>query len=426
MSEIHYLGTASNIKQETTIAVSGTWATNDTATITINGNDVTVTVGSDVATTDIVDILVKAINASDNTDLVNDESRNIGGQQIPEFTEVVAVDSGSTLTLRSVTAGIPFTVTASETTAGTGALGTPTEAIAATGAEWWNNADNWSGGAVPVNSDEAVLDERAAAGVKYGLDQSAVTLAKLTITKGFNRPKTVGLPSTVSTGAGTYAEYRETRLKISATTVSIGEGDGNQMSDAIKLDLGSIQATVNVVSTGTSQNGIPAVILLGTNASNALYVTAGSVSTAFYDGDSATFATVRSSGDLFLADGTTLTNVDITGGTAEIYAATTTLECFAGKTYVNEAAHASIDCYEKSEVYYKSNGTLTALEISGKFDTSLDNRSRTITDQVVINRGGTLNDPYGTLTLTGGFTVRHGNIQAAKINLGNGRAYTVT
>ena len=59
------------------------------------------------------------------------------------------------------------------------------------------------------------------------------------------------------TGSG-YAEYREQYLKISATTVNIGSGQGGG-SSLIKLDVGSVQTTVVVSGTGSaSTQGTPA------------------------------------------------------------------------------------------------------------------------------------------------------------------------
>lgn len=426
MTERVWLGTAAAIKQETTIAVTGTWATSDTAVLTINGSPLTVTVGSDVATTDIVDILVKAVNASNTTDLVNDESRNFGGQSDPNFTDVEAFDSGSTLTLKSRVAGVPFTVTASETTAGTGALGTPTEAVAATGPEHWDEADNWSGGAVPVNSDDVVIDGNAASSIKYGLDQSAVTLASLTVTKGFSTPKQIGLPQRRSTSAGEYNEYRDTYLKISATTVSIGEGIGT-MSGLIRINLGSAQTTAIVLATGTpSETNVPALLLLGTNASNVLYVISGSVGTAFFDSEASTWATVESSGTLRIGDGATLTNVDVNGGAYTSYSATTTLDVIDGTATCHAGANATVNVYRDGTLDYRSTGTITTLNVSGTVDCSLDPRGRTVTNKVVLHPGASLLDPLSTLTLSGGFTVDHGKLEDVTVDLGSDRDYTVS
>jgi hypothetical protein len=427
MAERTWLGTAADIKQETTIAVTGTWATADTATLTINGSSVTVTVGSDVATTDIVDILVQAVNSSNTTDLVNDESRNTGGQSVPEFSEVEAFDSGSTLTLKSRVAGVPFTVTASEVTAGTGALGSPTEAVAATGREHWDNANNWSGSTVPVSTDDVSINNLAAASIKYGLDQSAVTLTSLTITRGFATPKQVGLPQVRSTSVGDYAEYRDTYLKISATTVTVGEDSGT-MTGLVRVDLGSAASTVNVQSTGTaSETNVPALLLLGTNASNALYVSEGSsVGVAYFDSESSTVATIETAGTLHVGDSATLTNVDVNGGVFTTSSATTTLDISGGQATCYAGAHATVNVYEAGTLNYRSTGAITTLSVSGTLDCTLDPRGRTVTNIVTLHRGATLNDPNATLTLSGGFTIDHGLLDDVTLNLGYDRSYTVT
>lgn len=115
MATVRWTGAAQDVRQVSTITVSGTWATGDTATLTINNKSLTVTVGSSTSTTNIADILARAVNAANATEnLLGNESRNFGGRELPEFTEVVATSSGAVLTLSSATPGVPFTITRSE------------------------------------------------------------------------------------------------------------------------------------------------------------------------------------------------------------------------------------------------------------------------------------------------------------------------
>lgn len=211
MATVRWIGNAQAVKQVTTIAVSGTWATSDTATLTINDKNVTVTVGTDVSTSNIADILARAVNGDDDTpNLLNDESRNVNGQEVPEFTEVVASNSGATLTLTSAVAGVPFTVTASESTAGTGALGTPTEATAATGPNHADNADNWEGGSLPGSGAVLAFDSGSVP-VKYGLTYFRDNTVDVTFLRTTDYAGNIGLPDYNSLG---YAEYRPKRLQL--------------------------------------------------------------------------------------------------------------------------------------------------------------------------------------------------------------------
>ena len=150
MATRRWLGLAAPTTQIETITVANTWATNDTGTVTVNGQDLILTIGAVATTTGIATALAAAINAANRTDsLVGTESRNRGGQEIPEFTDFTAEASGSTVVLTGNYPGKPFTVSVSESTAGTGTLATTTT-VAATGPNHFDNADNWSGATLPA------------------------------------------------------------------------------------------------------------------------------------------------------------------------------------------------------------------------------------------------------------------------------------
>ena len=107
-----------------------------------------------------LDLLVTALNAS----------------TITEFAEVTWSRSTSTLIGTADTAGKPFTATMSTTETGGGAADSQTidggassagtSTTACSGPNFWNVAGNWSGGAVPVNSDDVIIENTptAAAG----------------------------------------------------------------------------------------------------------------------------------------------------------------------------------------------------------------------------------------------------------------------
>lgn len=204
---------AAAITQVETITVANTWATGDTGTVTVAGKDLIVTAGTDVATTDIAAALAAAINASSKTEnLVNDESRNIGGQEIPEFNEFTAAVSGSTVVLTAVTAGKPFTVSVSETTAGTGTLATATT-VAATGPNHANNADNWSGDTLPVDGDTIQFDGRTNEPMKYGLDFLRNGSIAVHVHHYSDYTARIGLPP-INIDGIPYPEYRDRDLEL--------------------------------------------------------------------------------------------------------------------------------------------------------------------------------------------------------------------
>lgn len=424
MAEPYFIGGALDVAQITTIAVSGAWATGDTATLTINGKDIILTVGTDTSTAQIATALKEMFNGNTQTG-TGDHDFSETGNNVQEFSEITATVDSSTLTLTGDTKGKPFEITVSESTAGTGALGSPTEATAATGAKWWDNADNWSTGSVPVSTDDVVLDSRAANDILYGLDQSAVTLASLTITNGFTFK--VGLPEiNADSNQSTYPEYRETYLAISATTLTIhGSGAG---TSRIKVNLGTAASTMNISSNGNA-SGVPAVLIQGTNTANIARITKGNVGFAFYDGESAHLATLdvgfqeNQAGDsnVVCGDGVDLTDATVTqsGGVLTIETATSsgTITQSGGTLHVNDGAHAQIDV--AGTLYYSGAGDLTALNVSGgTADFRRGTAAVTVTN-CELGRSSTLLDPGKRVTFTNGIDLsRCGIDDLQKLDLG--------
>jgi hypothetical protein len=233
MATVRFIGAAQDIQQVTTYTITGTWAANDTCSLKINNKVLTLTLGTDIATTDVAAELAAMINArsatAGRTGANADEIRNFGGQEIAEWTEVVASASGSVLTLKS-TAGVPVTITCTQTTAGNGAIESATDGTfkagttvtAATGKHFFNNADNWEGGVLPSAGDTLLFDQ-GSVDVLYGLD-NATESYNLTRTNGYSG--NIGLLPTNSLG---YVEYRQRFLDLPNTattgTQSINIGD---------------------------------------------------------------------------------------------------------------------------------------------------------------------------------------------------------
>lgn len=161
MANTTFLGSAVAVQQVSTGTVALTWATNDTATTTLNGKDLVVTVGTPVTVTDVAALIVRAFNSETR---INDAlgSSNVGGQSIPEFAGIVASNVAGVVTFtRQSTNNTklftrPFTLTLAETTAGTGTWGSFATSQASTGPHHFDNVDNWSGGIVPANDDVAI------------------------------------------------------------------------------------------------------------------------------------------------------------------------------------------------------------------------------------------------------------------------------
>lgn len=211
MATRRWLGLAAPTTQIETITVANTWATNDTGTVTVNGQDLILTIGAVATTTGIATALAAAINAANRTDsLVGTESRNRGGQEIPEFTDFTAEASGSTVVLTGNYPGKPFTVSVSESTAGSGTLATTTT-VAATGPNHFDNADNWSGATLPANGDTIQFDD-GEVDCLYGLTHLRDNTKAVHLTRTTDYTGQIGLP-TVNDDGG-YPEYRTRFLQL--------------------------------------------------------------------------------------------------------------------------------------------------------------------------------------------------------------------
>lgn len=416
MSTRRWRGDAPAVAQVTTIAVTGAWATNDTATLTVNGKSITFTVAATQTAAAVVAGLVAAWNAS----------------TIPEFAEITASGSTSPITLTADTAGAPFTVSQSESTAGDGALGSPTEATAATGPNFWSNAANWSGAAVPVDSDDVYIDE-GSSDIKYGLAQSAVTLTSLTI--GQKYTGRIGLPVLNSDGTTSYFEYRATYLAISATTVTIGTDDGAG-SGRIKLDTGSNACTLNLLNSGNSaEQGRAAVIWKGANASNAINVTKGTLDVAPFPGETATLPALRVGfrdnprGDATVRSysGVTLTTITQSGGSLQIDGAVTTVNQTGGELIVLNGNVTTLNV-DGGECRYRGAGTIATARVGSKalLDFTQNLRSRTITNQVPMYRQAKLYDDAGTVTFSASVKPTGCGIEDIELRVGQNRTVAVS
>ena len=307
------------VAQVTTVTVGGTLS-GETFTLTVG--DVTVASHTDadtvIATT--VAALVSAWNAN----------AHIYPSQI------TAVDASPDITLTADTAGVPFVVTLN-TPGGAATLGQAATTASGSSNDW-SVATNWSGGAVPVNSDDVVID-KSSVSILWGLAQSAVTLDSLTVTKRFTGK--LGLNSrefqTSSTATSTdVEEYRQVYLNIKSTVTSLGEhfGTGTPAgSTRIMLDLDSTASTVTVFDTAltAAETGLPAVRLLAASASTNIFVRSsqGGVGVAVdAPGETSTigkmFVVSTSANTVVrLGEGTTLTTWEQYGGNNTIEAAAT-------------------------------------------------------------------------------------------------------
>lgn len=398
-----WIGNAINIFDVWTITIADTWAAADTVTITINGNDLVITVGAtDTATTDVAQAILDAFNAASRLDGTGttDATSNVGGQEINEFTELAATLSGSVVTLTARTAGKPIVLTVTEATAGNGTA-TEANATAATGRNFFNNADNWSDATVPVDDDDVVFD-RGNVDCLYGLAQSAVTPTSLTIAAGYTG--NIGLPPVnIDNSSKPYSEYRTRALTLGVSgdannmAVNIGQGEGSG-SRRLNLDFGDGQVTGNVYRTGQPIDAAtPPLQIAGTHASNVWQVLRGVVGFAFLQGQSCVIATLRmgyisnqaSDANVRCGSGCTLAIIEKSGGILEVNSAVgTSLKNTAGDTTINGTGAVTGLSIYGGNVFYSTTGTLGGNPIvagTGILDFSRDMRSKTVTNPIELH-----------------------------------------
>jgi hypothetical protein len=431
MATRRWLGNALAIAQRETITIGGTWLANDTLTVTCNGRDLVLTIGTTVTTTQIATELAAALGSTSST-LGTAYSANERGPNIAEFREFVAGDtapaaSGSTVILYGKTKGKPFTVTVSKSST-SGTVSTATT-ISATGPNHFDNADNWSGATVPVDSDDIVFDSGSIP-LLYGLSQGTVTPASITITLGYTGK--IGLASiNVDDTAYQYTEYRERFLILCAsgdslnTAVTIGGGEGLGAS-RINLDCNTGQATIAVLGSGQSEvSSVPAVCLKGTNASNVLSVSRGSVGVALLAGESATVATLNvgyrtnqaSDAVVTCGSGATLTTINQSGGVLTTASAVTTQNLTGGE-WVHLAGAVTTANVDGGACRYRATATLTTAVVggAGELDFRQDPRSRTVTNCDIFE-GSIVRDPAGTVTFTNGIDLNRCDLQTVTLQI---------
>lgn len=245
MAVIRWIGNATPVKQIDTITIALVWAAADTITVTISSKSMTLTVsagaGGAPTTDEVATMLAAALNAGSATaDIQFSETRDIGGQEIPEFKDFVATVVGSVVYLTGRKAGKPFTVTsATEVTAGTGTA-TLAHPTAATGPNFLDNADNWEGGAVPGDQDTARFDQ-GNVDVLYNLHDWADDSREVSFVRTMDYEGMIGLPE-FDPDYG-FWNYRDRYLEIywdaDDITVDFLPGDAGGKGGTTRLDMGA-------------------------------------------------------------------------------------------------------------------------------------------------------------------------------------------
>lgn len=382
---------------------------NTTWTVTCNGKNLTYTAAANTVV-DVVNGLLAIWNASTE----------------PEFEEVTATNPANTaLVLTHDTEGVPFTVTAA--TSGNGTLSVSTT-TAASGPNCLNVGTNWSGGAVPANTNDVVF-EYSDVDLLYQLDAlAAITANSITIKSTYTG--NIGLPRT---NANEYAEYRQRYLQMGANTVSVGDGTGTG-SSRVQLDLCNTTPTITVNNMGqTTEAGIAPLLIVKTAANTVLNVNKGSVGVAINAGETATITTMNVGyitnqvGDstVVCGSGTTLGTITKLGGNLTVESNLTTLTQHAGTTAILGTATATTITINDGTLEDRSSGTFATVNNHGIYDKRKSTTAKTCTN-FSMYKGAKFYDPAGTITLTNGIDLVQCKLSEVIVDRPSNKTWTET
>lgn len=419
MATQKWTGASLNRKQVSRITVANTWTAADTYTLTIDNIDFIITIGTLVTTAQVATTIFQALTGTTFTDTTASCTIPVadgGAALIPQFSEFTATNATAsqvdlTANGSGALAGKPFTITVTgdgTVSTGTGAI---TSIVSPTSQYHGDQADNYSGNAVPVDSDTLVFDN-GSVDLRWGLSLGC-QLNGLTKAKSYSG--NVGLAA-VNTDSSSkpYHDYRTRYLTTDdnsgSCVASLETGDGPG-SGRFMWDFGAGQTAVTVFGKGTRAEAaaaIPCILLKGTHASNTLSNLAGDVGLAFFAGESATVATIvngngpQSDASLICGSGCTLTTVTQAGGYLSTSSAMTTATQYAGNW---DHYSGTVTTLTLNGGTFRPRGALTITNCSlyGKIDLSQTAGTVTFTNLVQVYAGAEIYDPNGKATFSAGY-----------------------
>ena len=429
MATVYATHGAAAVKQIDIITVANAWTAADTATMTINGKDLVVTIGADTSTTQVAEALRDAWNATSRLDSegTTDATSNFGGQEFGEYSEATASidpDSPSVVIITANKAGVPFTLTVTENTASTGTA-TQATSQAATGPWHWDNGDNWSGGTAPANDDVVVLKDCSGpnVGFKYGLPDNSSYPREVTIQHWMSYTGEIGLPP-INTSSPTkpFPEYRAQFVLLNdagtGTTIAhtFGLGQDGTGSPMINLRHDTLKVAAIVYNTGTPQiSGRKALNLVCTTNTSTVNVVNGSVDlSSQYSGTAAVVTLSQTGGDVRCIGGLKASSTVTCGGGKAVIGGSTAIDTMTvtGGQVKLEGQTGTITTLRIQDggTVNASSSALTFTTIAvyngGTFDARENAGALTVTNSS-LQRGGKWLDPYRRCTLSNAMTISY-------------------
>jgi hypothetical protein len=244
----------------------------------------------------------------------------------------------------------------------------------------FNTAANWAGGVVPVAGDDILFSPQYNNACTTNTDQGSTGFGDVIIEEGFTAD--IGTVAEPLTCIPDKFEYN-------------GQG-------VIHADLTTAAIPVIITNSAAFAAGKAGVNVNG-SAITTLSIAGGSCAVGFGAGDIATVTTARvtGSGRLIIGNGTTLTNLDVISGTADLRAAAATVKVFGGRLLTAEAAAIStkLTAYA-GDLVLSGSGTIADLLLDGtpSVDFTQSGIARTVT--AFKNNGGTVKRDANVVTIT--------------------------
>ena len=407
MATVRWLGRAKATTHKVTITVGGVLV-GDTFTISVGGKVI-------VSFTDSTGVIETAVDA-----MISQWNASTSGFATP----ITATKSGTTMiVLTADEAGFPFAVTLTVSVGA--ATFTQATTVTATGPNFFDNADNWSGGVAPASTDNIIFENNNI-NCCWNISQPAIEAANIYIMASFTgliglRADRVATTADGATNSTTEPEYRSTYLEFDHyDRLEIGEkvGPGTVAgSRRIKIDNNntdtlddpSIIVVHSTASSSIEGAGVPAVRLLAADNGVDIYINSalGGVGIAVDQrNETSTVGNIRvadpsTSSRVYVGSGVTFTSFEQLGGTNEVASANTptTVSCFAGVLNLKGVSAITTLDINGGIVNDGRKANITTVNIdNGTLDATVNQEAKTYTN---VNLGPGANlvlDQYLTVT----------------------------
>ncbi len=331
---------------------------------------------------------------------------------------------------RPVSQGITLTTTESNGGAADGQTFTKAVTQVGTGRYSWTNVQNWSLGAIPVNSDNVHIGLFDAA-PKYDIDgQDAVTLGNLFVYGSQFSGLSVGLEKYNS--VGDYPEYLPTHLELDANYVWLGVGTGTNIPKFF-MNAAAGDPIYRIERSGRRINGVAPTNIFG--SAGTFYIKDGAVDLGTYPGQTFVSTTVHlqgSNADVLLGkyasmnSGTLLVHAGkctIESTSTVTLPPTVTVRSGASLTLKGGGGTISVLTVEVGAVVDVQRGdsfTVTLTKLSGTLTlTNTNGPTGRNFSNFDMYRGATLIDPYKLGTYTNGIDLNQCKLSDVTLDVGS-------